>query len=101
MGELRQQLMDALLVRRLAAHQRREIQHHLLRQRAGQLFQLRIALFLTVLTEPRGALHQRDEQGETDKDNDRTMQPEFQFCANHIPPLKICSLMLPEALVTR
>ena len=47
------------------------VQHHLLRQRAGQLFQLRIALFLTVLTEPRGALHQRDEQGETDQNNDR------------------------------
>ena len=47
------------------------------------------------------AEYQRDEQGETDKNNDRTMQPEFQFCANHIPPLKICSLMLPEALVTR
>ena len=61
MGQLRQQLINALLVRCFAAHQRHEIQYHLLRQRAGQLFQLRIALFLTVLTDPRSALHQRDE----------------------------------------
>jgi hypothetical protein len=38
---------------------------------------------------------------ETDKDNHGAMKPEFQFCASHIPPLKIYGLMLPEALVTR
>lgn len=68
------------------AHQRGDVERHLARQRAGQLFQLRVALSLVVLTKPGRALHERDEQCETEQYNDCTMQPKFQFCASHIPP---------------
>ena len=101
MGKLVQQLANSLFVGSFAVHQRRQVQRDLLGERAGQFFQLRIALLLTVLAKPRSALHKGDEECETDQNYHRAMQPEFKFCAYHIPPLKICSLMLPEALVTR
>ena len=52
MGKLIQQLANPPFVGRFATHQRRQVERDLLGERAGQFFQLRIALLLAVLAEP-------------------------------------------------